>query len=458
VRRFAFVALVAAAACGRVTKTEPGPADRFYRPTGIGVYAGNLVVASSNSDLRYDDATGGTLIAVDPLAAVAGAQDAPLRGSVQIASFAGQLAVADPAACGLDPAQGALVLVPVRGANVLYRARMSQAGALTCDGCGLPLGNPSYADAFAVGLACSPGISRAYVGYLRSAFGQAALAQVDLTKEPGADGAIQYAEFGAGQVRGFAYDASRKRLYFTTTVTSEAAALSWIDLGGGCRLDAALTDPVRCRRGRSLATPKGLELRSIALANGETAPRRAYLTARIYDADAAATAGVRVGDFDGLLLVADLVETLAGELEVRVVDQLPIGYGAADVLVLPARAGRRDVVAALAADDGVLWVYDDETGSAVAIGRDLTRPPGAGAPTGAPEVGHVPFGLALDPAPLAGNVARLYVGSFQESFVTPIDVPLDDPETTCLVSAAGGCTVLRDEVRRIGGGLAGVTP
>jgi hypothetical protein len=92
-------------------------------------------------------------------------------------------------------------------------------------------------------------------------------------------------------------------------------------------------------------------------------------------------------------------------------------------------------VAALAGDDGVVWIYDDETGARFAIGRDPT--------TGAPRVGHSPFGLAVDPHVLPGtNSARVYVGSFQEHFVTAIDVPLDDPERVDLGA-----------MRRINGGV-----
>jgi hypothetical protein len=123
-----------------------------------------------------------------------------------------------------------------------------------------------------------------------------------------------------------------------------------------------------------------------------------------------------------------------------VVDEIPIGYGASDVRVLPPRPGKRDVVAALAADDAVVWIYDDDTRARVAIGRDPR--------TGAPLVGKTPWGLAVAPAVLPGtNVARVYAGSFQESFVTPIDVPLDDP------AAAGIAVDGQGAPRRIGGGV-----
>jgi len=118
--------------------------------------------------------------------------------------------------------------------------------------------------------------------------------------------------------------------------------------------------------------------------------------------------------------------------------------------VLPARAGKRDVVAALATDSGRITIYDDETGTVVGVGADLAGT----SPTGAPLVGHAPIALARDPVLKPGNVARLYVVSFQESYVTAIDVPLDDPAAACLVAAGGGCAAGPDAVRRISGGVA----
>jgi hypothetical protein len=449
VRRLAFVALVVAAACGQTTKLPPGPSDTFYKPIGIGVYGGKLLVASSNADLRYDDPTGGTVIAVDP-----SADPAPLAGTINTRSFAGQLVVADPAVCPiLNAAAGAITVVPVRGDDVVYRLRTRADGALACDGCETALSSTGWADAFTAGLACGPGIARAYVGYLRSSIGQAVFSQLDLTKDPSEPGFLQTAAVGLGVVQAYAYDAPRKRLYFTRSATAAAGALLWVELGGGCNFDPSRTGA--CFTDQANA-PNGIELRGIVLSSSEAAPRRAYLTARIFDSAAAASSGVRVGDFDGLLIVADLVENLAGRTELHIVKELPIGYGAAEIVRLPARPGKRDVVAALAADDAVLWIYDDETGEAVQIGRDLV----GAAPTGAPLVGHQPFGVAADPVAGAGNVARVYVASYEENFVTPIDVPLDDIRGACPVVKAGGttadgtltCAATPADVRRIGGG------
>jgi hypothetical protein len=448
VRRFAFVALVAAAGCSEVTELEPGPPDRFYFPTGMAVTAdGKLVVASSNFDLRFEDETGGSVIAVDPAL-----EPASLLGTVNVESLGGQLAIADPASCtALDPAAGAVAILPVRGANLVYRLRVAADGAISCAGCALPVGDATRVDPWAAGIACGPGLARAFVGYLRSSTGQASVTQIDLTRDASEDGAVQHFAHDFGQVRGFAYDAPRERLYVTHTVTGGTTRLRWIDLGGGCRVDAPFAEG-GCATGESVAAavPSGLELRAIALSSSDVPFRRAYLTARVHDPVLAAAAGFRTGDFDGKLLVADLVETLGGRLDLAVVRDVDLGYGASEVVVLPPRAGQRDLVAALATDSGRVTIYDDQTGTVIGIGADLAGTE----PTGAPLLGHSPIALALDPVVRTGNVARLYVASFQESYVTSIDVPLDDPAAACLVAPGGGCAAGPDTVRRISGGVA----
>lgn len=414
-RRLAVLALALAAACSEISQVESGPTRTFYRPTGIGVYAGALLVASSNSDLRYDGETGGSVIAVDASGPLAdGPVRAPWLGGFNIRSFAGELAVADPAVC---PALGgeALALVPVRGSDHLYRVKLGAGGAPSCDGCELSLRGTQFTDPFAVTVACAPGFARAYVGWLRSVGGRAWLTQVDLTQpDPAADGAVQHSDrAGTGQLRAFAFDPGRKRLWAAKSATAGSTNLRWYDLAGGCRID--VDEFSGGCRGGAAALPDGLDPQGIALANGD--PTRMYVAVRIFDARAAAVSGVRVGDVDGLLLVVNLVDDLAGQTHLQIEKQISIGYGASAVRVLPPRAGnRRDVVAALAADDGVLWLYDDDTDALVAVGRDAF---------GHALVGVQPFGLAVDPTVRAG-VVRVHVGSWAESFVTAYDVNLDD--------------------------------
>jgi hypothetical protein len=466
VRRLTLIALATLACRGNTAIHDPGPLDRFTFPTGLAVLpvAGGgerLIVASSNADLTYDSETGGSVIAVDPDAT----PSVRVTGAVNIKSFAGELGIVDKAACpAFTPDAGiqAAAFVPIRGEDLVYQLDVDAEGAPSCaaGGCTIAVGSVQRGDPWSVGVACDPSpagatIARAYVGYLRETGGLAWLTQIDLAKHPPE---VQHGTFGFGQLRGTAYDASRRRLYLARTVVGVATSLAYVDLGNECRIDATFaaggcpngSTPLRTNASVAVhgEVPYGVELRSIALAH-DTAPgspvRRAYVTGRIYDPVATARAGGRIGDFDGLLLVVDLYEDAAGVLQFDVVRELPIGYGAADVRVLPQRldaggAPRPDVVAALAADDGVVWIYDDESGAAFPIGRD----PG----TGAPRVGHTPYGLAVAPEVLAGKpvpTARVYVGSFEESFVTAIDVPLDNPES---IAANPGAAM-----RRIAGGV-----
>jgi hypothetical protein len=450
VRRLALLAVAALACRGNTANTTPGPLDRFFYPTGLAVLPvapggeHRLVVVSSNADLTYASDTGGSVISVDPEA-----KPVAVTGAVDIRTFGGELALASPAACPALPARagssevpGAAV-IPIRGEDVVHLLDVGAQGGISCgdpSGCVLSVGSAQRGDPWSAGVACDAGYARAYVGYLREAGGTAWLTQIDLTKQPPE---VQHGTFGNGQIRGIAYDTSRRRLYLARTVVGAGTSLAYVDLANGCRIDATYAEggcpngstPVRTNPSVAVPgeVPYGVELRSIALAH-ETGPassvRRAYVTGRIYDPVATAQAGGRVGDFDGLLLVVNLSENAAGVLQFDVVNEIPIGYGAADVRVLPQRfdattgAPRRDVVAALAADDGAVWIYDDETGSSVAIGRDPD--------TGAPRVGRAPHGLAVAPEVLPGKpvpTARVYVGSFEESFVTAIDVPLDHPES-----------------------------
>jgi hypothetical protein len=444
VRRLVWVALAAGAACSDVTKLPSGPTDSFYRPTGVGVYAGKLVVASSNSDLLYDSSTGGSVITVDPAAGADPARPLLVSG-INIESFAGQVAIADPA----DPrgaafhcptvgalASGALALVPVRGADQVYAVGLGSGGALSCAGCGMSLGGAQYADAYSVGIACapatssSPAMARGYVGYLRGQSAHAWMTELDLTTSPPTP---RSGDFGVGQMRGFAFDPVRRRLY----AVQAPQGVRWLDLTGTCLFGAAEVDG-GCRGG-AVAMPPGLEARAIALSRPDApgAPRL-YVLARVYDGAAAGYAGVRAGDVDGQLLVMEPFDDLAGQTQLHLVrPPVSVGYGPVALATLPGRAGRRDVLAALTLDDPVLVLFDDDTGASVVIGRDDVYDPVANpTPTGHPWIGSAPFGLAVDPVPTAGGDAHVYVGSFQENFVTQIDVPLADIELTRIPASA----------------------
>ncbi len=439
-RRLAFVSLAVAAACGTQVQGNPAPLDQFYKPTGIAFHDGSLLVASSNFDLLYTGNEGGTVIAVDP-----STDPAVLRpDGVHVGSFTGDLAVTD----GCQGATAPYAIVASRFSNVLYQLKLGPTG-VSCDAgdaatpCQVPLGNGSLADPLAVEVVCKPGAAplgrhSAFFAYLRSFDGRGWVSEYTL----GSPHELRSFAFSAGVVRSFEYDPVHDRLWMAILATSARAPLAWMELGGGCKVDSAGSDGCTFGSISLQQMPAALEVRDIAFAN-QSAPgqdqsvRRVYFTGRLYDVNAAATVGGRTTDLGGLIVVADLVENALGGVDMQVVRTIEIGRGAGAIRVLPPRgADTRDIVAALATDEGELWLYDDETLAVKVLGRSPTA--------GAPVLGHVPYALAFDPTVIgsahgATNVVRLYVASFQESFVTPVDVPLDDVESACMLDDAGLC-------------------
>jgi DNA-binding beta-propeller fold protein YncE len=164
---------------------------------------------------------------------------------------------------------------------------------------------------------------------------------------------------------------------------------------------------------------RGAELRSLALSNPVPGqPRRAYVSAVLYDADLATATGVRPAyDVGGVVMVLDLVENVAGAPDYRLVRVLDAGLGAGQIRVLPPRAGKRDLVVWTNSSAGTVTVYDDEVG---AVARVLTYDP----VTGAPVAGREPFGLAVADA---GASATVYLAAFGSSTVSVLDVPLASP-------------------------------
>ncbi len=405
------------AACGGEPRSAPAPLDRFTYPTGLAFRDGKLLVVSSNFDLTYAREDGGSLLQVD----LGATPPAIEPGGVRLPAFGGEVAVAEPAACGVaEP----LALVPSRTADTLYRVSLA-GGALACgDGCPLPLSYGTLGEPYGVGLTCpAGGPARAWVGYMRSTDTIAWLAMIDLQS-----GVWQPVDIGGpGFPRSFAYDADRDRLFFTSVQTGLTAPLRWIELGGGCEpgvAESAGGCPVR--QLDLYGFLRGAELHGIALSNPQDGlSRRIYLSVRVYDANVAATIGARPSyDIAGMLFVLDLEEGPYGDLRARLVRMVDVAVGAAEIRVLPARPGKRDLVVMTATDDGVLAVYDDEAG---AIARVFGRDP----VTGAPQVGRQPFGLAVQD--LGTGVARVFVGSFGEAIVSAVDVPLDTPDAASLV-------------------------
>jgi hypothetical protein len=403
-----------------------------YKPTGMAVHrpAGGeprLVVASSNADLRFDDETGGAVLSIDPAGAAT-------TFGVNIPSFAGDLALLDPALADPDACDsripGPLAVTVTRGSDTLNAVGVDPSGRLSCFRCGMPLAGGALGDPFAVAVGCRGGRTFAYVGYLRSG-GAGAVSEYDLVSR-----ALRTTSVGSGTTRSLTYDAERDRLYVVGLATGRPTPLRFVELrgcvfgaprtGGGCSVgEVAVPAP---------APADAVELRSIALGRPiGPGRRRAFLTGRLYSAAAAAVAGGRANDAGGLIVAVDLVDNALGGVDLENVVTREIGRGAQDVRVLPSRgAGRGDVVAALAVDEASLWLYDDDSGSVTRFGRRDEDGPRF-------ELGHSPFGLAVDPVAVA-SVARVYVGAFRESFITPIEVPLDDPESATTAARITGAT------------------
>jgi hypothetical protein len=426
----AFLALLAAsAACGNPAGPAAAPLDQMHRPTGLAVLDGRLLVASSNADLLYAQDTGGVILSLDP----SSLDSVRLAGTMTVQSYAGELAVArnlaqNPAApepdhCGTDLTTS-LAVFATRGSNTLNVLSVDPSGALACRFCGIK-SSGQYADPFPVAMGCAPGRQRAFIGYLNTQNAEGWVSQLDL-----GTGDVITAPVGEGIVRSLAYDVAHDRLYLAQLATTVPTPLRWVGLGD-CVLGGAGANACSVGQANIPGLPAGSEIRAIALAHpfsGE--PQRAYVTVRLYDTATAATVGGRTTDLGGLLVVVDLVEDSFGGVTPNLVRIVPetgtLGRGLQDVRVLPARAGKHDVVATVAVDEGIVWILDDETQELASFTRDLV--------TGAPTVGHQPSGLAVDPD-ATGTTARLWVGSYMDDFVTPIDVPLDAPGTAAF---AGG--------------------
>jgi hypothetical protein len=438
--------LLAALACSdNVIPAEP-TFDSFYFPAGLavrhqppGCAAGTagcqsqLLVTSSNFDLRFDPAIGGTLIAVDvdrALAQAAAGGPSPLPvtplGAVQIGSFGGELAVVDPETCPgwTGPAQA---LVASRSQGNLHRVDIDAAGGLSCgESCIVPL-DRKLADPFGVTVACgtfapAPGAppspqALAFVTHLRAADAHGWLSRVDLRATDGAGrltSPISLVDLQLAPTGQAAFDAASARLYVTGRfATVGYSPLRWVEVASPGSTPGT-TNLFTAIRG---ADPRGIAL--------STDRSRAYVAVRLYDPDVALLFNGRpILDSAGALAVLDITELPEGGPSARLLQLVPLDRGATEVRVLP-RAGRRDLVVTTSTDDSTVTLYDDELGL-VARTFAVCGIPGAtdAAPApcqaGAPSVGTQPFGLAVEP--LASGLARIYVGSFDRGFVNVLQL------------------------------------
>jgi hypothetical protein len=429
-------ALALASACTPVA-LPAAPLDRFHYPTGLALAGGHLLVVSSNFDLSYEDDVGGSVLSVDPQAWLDGSPG--FAGGLNIPSFGGPMLVADATACQLDQTEA---LVASRLSGELYRIRVASDGGLSCgDGCAVPLADPGEGDPMAVAVSCvADRPKRAFVGWRRGRLGTqcdpsalssdvcAIVSEVRLDV-PGSrvnTGPILY---NGGTIQALHYDATTDLLFFATT----GSRVGWVDLSSGCVLGSRTSECTKQSLDLSIVA-RGAAARNVTLSTPvDGRPRRLYALVRLLDPTSAA-AGIEV-QLGGALIVLELEASSTGSLGAQVVRTVPLTTGVSDVLVLPPRAGRRDLLAITAVDDGEIWFYDDEVGAVTGvIGRG---------PDGVPVVGRGPFALAAEERPGAG--VRLYVTAFNDSVVTVLDLtdlddpdPLTDPPGVAVVGRIGG--------------------
>jgi hypothetical protein len=447
--------LLALSACNENLSHTPPPMDHFFFPAGLvltpvaGTNQPAMLVVSANFDLRYDRAEGATVLSVDPgfydeATGTGGSAGRPggalvkLGPGAQMGSYAGPLAVADATTCpGL--LQGAVGFAASRYTDRLYQFPIGPDGSVApCNlrSCEIGL-EPDLIDPATVAVACrSDGLRRSvYVGYLRSpplgAFGAgtAWLSEFDidhLGAEP------RTFPLAPGPVGDMAYDAQTDRLYAVGRFAGLYAPFFMLDLSpcsyGG---PGSTTCPVPTLQSVDLwASLAGAELVGVALSNPQPGvPRRAYVSARVYDPAYAVAYGGRPGyDVGGALLVLDIEDDIIGQPAARVLAVVPIGLGAGAVRVLPVRPGLADLVVVMSSGDGTIQLYDDEAGAVVrVISIDET--------TGAPEAGHVPYAAAVQDL---GAEALVYIASFRDWTVSVLRVPLADPTSADLVRHTTG--------------------
>jgi hypothetical protein len=449
--RIALLALAAAAGCSDAFPPLPGPSDAFYFPVGLAVRrlpAGNtaLLVVSTNFDLRYDPAIGGTLLAVDPdasadarPAAQGGSGNGTLQvlGHVPIGSFGGEVDFvqgfdhetglpACDAMTGLVPpdpviaAGGAYVVVTSRNLQEVYRVAMSAEGSLTCEGCAQKT-TPQAMDPYGVTVACASGggqqSAKAYITHLRTPGNVGVLSELDLiTGQLALSQSFPYSTYST------AYDPAHRRLFVSTRLgTLNLNPLSWFDvlLPSTALSFWNVEQDVKASFTRSMVVSE----------DGLTG----YLAVELYDYNTAAAAGVLVAN-GGAIGIYDLSETAFGDPAMKLQRLVPTCLGNGQIRRI-GRPAKRDLVAATCDHENALLLYDDEAGmlaARIALGQD-----------GLPILGRQPFGLAVESRPAgtclsgSGACVRLYVGSFDRSWVNVLELDPERPTSLALVKRIG---------------------
>lgn len=438
----AALALFLTLGCAKDGERPEAPLDRLHFPAWLATttaegFADTLLVVNLDQNLAF---TGGSVVSVNTAVA------APPEGGLPLPSMAGQLLAVDKArataeGCTAGDDFQAFALVAGRTEDRLFRFPL--AGALADQRLGvIDLGISGASRPFGLGLTCAQdGKMRVWASYQRGRQGNGYVARVDMSTTPPGVVAVNV---GKGAPRSFAYDRDRDRLYVSAKESAGHAHVRWITVGEGCvKADNGVQDEreggCHVDPGFDLsATLAGAEPNEIALSTG-TAPctagiyagradcRRMYISTRMYDADLERALRERPsGDVGGKLVVLELPEssTLGGP-DPQWIHSPDIGVGAGAMAVIP-RPGRPDLVVVAAIEDDLVWIYDDEVGALVKVfGRDPR--------TGVPVLGHAPAGLAT--RALSGGIVRVFVSSYQDDWVSAIDVDTNAPASAYVVRA-----------------------
>jgi len=470
----ALLAFLSAAGCRDSYPVGLPPENVFYYPVGVAVRqlppttatpagSSQLVVVSSNFDLRYQESDGGTVLVVDPDAS----QDTDLGGDLavypggfqRVGSFGGEVAVVEaqcpagwpgcPTACpqlSADPsvaAGGAKVLLASRAIQTLYRMDMTAAGSLSCGAGCASVQEVQLLDPYGVATVCNSrgGSDRAdaYFTYLRGPTNQGWLSRMGM-----ATGDVTTLALGLSPTYGAAYDAIGDTLFVSGGVSGGLAPLRWINPSVTNENFNGIDFPVF----HTFATTTvvlGSSARSVAISNDG---HHLYLAVDLYDADLLRNAGVLVLE-GGALVIFSIAPDDFQQPAMHVEQFVPTCLGTGQLRVLPPRPVKGDLVALTCDQEGSLLIFDAELGF-------VTSYTGLDKDTGLPILGQRPFGIAAepidpgraitspasaryDPSPcVTGKTCnRLYVGSFLNDWINILELDPDRPQTVALVKRIG---------------------
>jgi len=463
---FAAVLLALAACSGSAVDRAP-PIDAFYFPESLAVRhldaAGGdclggapgcttqLLVVSTNFDLRYDSDRGGTLLSIavppDPATRPKNDEEAArhprldVRGAVRIGSLGGTLALLEdrPTVTGgserlcpgwstaADPSRTPQALVASRVTRRLHRVGLRGDLGLDCEGgCAVSLDDATtsaddrYRDPYGVGVVCrgegEAYRAEAFVTFLSTPGNAGVLGRVSLPT----GALLSPLDVGSDAAHTAAYDAASDRLFFTGRFTGPGyVPFRYLELGnsrgGDARVDARVIDLAQQVR--------GAETRGFSFSEDRT---RAYVALRLYDADLATRVGARPPDVGGAIGIIDTSPDLFGSPAGKVLAVVPVGLAPTDVKVIP-RPGRRGVVVASCSGDDTVWIYDDESG---ALAKVFARGDAG------PLMGSQPAGLAVE-ARSDGHF-RIYVAAFGSNAVSAIDLDPSAPSQALRFMVLGG--------------------